>query len=52
VLLQEFYIGELAPEDAGLVPCEERPSDDFLQQLREYTPFRMPVQAPKAFKSF
>lgn len=49
--LKEFYIGELAPEDAELVPCEEKPSSDFIQQLREYTPFRMHVEQ-KVFKSF
>jgi hypothetical protein len=39
--IQEFYIGELSPEDLDIVPCEERPSEDFMQQLREYTQFRL-----------
>ncbi|KAK9814395.1 hypothetical protein WJX72_005174 [[Myrmecia] bisecta] len=50
--LKEFYIGELRPEDRPLVPCAP-PSQDFLQQLRQYTTFRMPVDGHvRAFKSF
>ncbi|KAK9908984.1 hypothetical protein WJX75_005570 [Coccomyxa subellipsoidea] len=54
--LREFYIGELHPKDVAAVPCKERPSPEFLAQLRGYTRFRM--QPPdeeslvKAFKSF
>lgn len=33
------------------MPCEEKPSGDFIQQLREYTPFRMHVEQ-QTFKSF
>ena len=51
VYLQEFYRGELVPDDFHLVPQpEEPPSADFLQQLREYTAWRMPVE--RAYKSF
>lgn len=50
-MVQEFYIGELAPEEVPLVPCSERPSPEFLQQLREFTPWRMAVQS-KMYKSF
>ena len=49
--LKEFYIGELEPSDRALVPCEVPPSEDFLQQLHEYTSFRMPI-SQKVFKSF
>ena len=49
--LKEFYIGELHPQERSLVPCNIPPSEDFLQQLREYTSFRMPV-AQKVYKSF
>jgi len=49
--IKEFYIGELDPSDRSLVSCEVPPSQDFLQQLREYTGFRMEV-AQKVFKSF
>ncbi|BDA41357.1 probable cytochrome b5 type B at C-terminar half [Coccomyxa sp. Obi] len=54
--LQEFYVGELDPRDLAAVPCKERPSPEFLTQLRSYTRFR--PQPPdeesliKAFKSF
>ena len=51
-MLQEFYLGELDPADLESVPCKERPSADFMQQLRDYTPFRMQVEQPKVFKSF
>lgn len=40
--LQEFYIGELAPEDRLEVPCVETPSPEFLHQLRDFTTWRMP----------
>jgi hypothetical protein len=33
------------------VPCKEKPSEDFMQQLREYTRFRMHVER-KTYKSF
>ena len=36
--LREFYIGELWPEERGLVPLEaESASPDFLQQLRDFS---------------
>lgn len=39
--MQEFYIGEVLPEDRGEIPRKE-PSADFLAQLKEYTAkFRM-----------
>lgn len=51
--LKEFYIGELDPSDRALVQAPEPgPSEEFMQQLREYTTFRMQVQAPKVYKSF
>ena len=47
----EFYRGELLPADMHLVPQpEEPPSQDFLQQLREYTAWRLPVE--RVYKSF
>ena len=51
VCKQEFYIGELSPEDADIVPCQEQPSEDFKQQLRDYTQFRLHVER-KTYKSF
>ncbi|EIE25119.1 cytochrome b5 [Coccomyxa subellipsoidea C-169] len=54
--LREFYVGEVHPGDVAAVPCKERPSPEFLAQLRGYRRFRM--QPPdedslvKAFKSF
>lgn len=45
IYLQQFYHGELAPEDRGLVPQpEEPPSAEFLAQLREYTAWRMQTE--------
>jgi len=45
--LKEFYIGEIWPEDRPLIPLEkERASDDFMQQLREYSAtFRLSAEA-------
>ena len=44
--LKHFYVGEVARQDReapGLVPLVPGPpaSEDFLQQLREYTDFRI-----------
>ena len=53
--LKEFYIGELHTDDRELVPKSgEAPSDDFMQQLREFSaPFRIAPEAQVAvFKSF
>ena len=54
--LKEFYIGELHADDLELVPREkEIPSDDFMQQLREFaTPFRLRHPRPEdaVHKSF
>ena len=42
-----FLQGEVAPEDRALVPGpEEPPSPEFLQQLREFTNWRMQVAGP------
>ncbi|GAB4817964.1 hypothetical protein N2152v2_005010 [Parachlorella kessleri] len=38
--LQEFYVGEVRPDDRANLPLKE-PSADFLQQLREYTSWRL-----------
>ncbi len=38
--------------DATLILAVQEPSPEFLQQLREYTGFRMKLGAAKAFKSF
>ena len=40
--LREFYVGEVCADDRGLVPHgDEKASDDFMQQLREFSaPFR------------
>ena len=48
--LKEFYIGELWPEERALVPLEdEAASDDFMQQLREYSAaFRITPEAMEA----
>lgn len=61
--LAELYVGELAPEDRHLVPPPgsnkvgavgsehlAEPSKDFLEQLKSYTTFRLPVQS--SWKSF
>ena len=53
--LQEFYIGDLLPQDAAQVPCPEQPSQEFLAQLRAYTTFRVRVDeaiSEKVYKSF
>jgi len=60
--IEEFYIGELLPADRAAVPMGGRqpPSQDFLQQLREFTTWRQEMQqqamakgqAATAFKSF
>ena len=51
--LREFYIGELWPDERALVPLEdERASDDFMQQLRDYMQphrFQPGVMAHKSF---
>lgn len=42
VYIRQFYHGEIAPEDVDLVPAPEEPaSPEFLQQLREFTPWRL-----------
>lgn len=53
--LQEFYIGDLLPQDATQVPCPEQPSSEFLAQLRAYTTFRVRVDESsleRVYKSF
>ena len=53
--LQEFYIGDLLPQDAAQVPHPEQPSPEFLAQLRAYTTFRVSVdesRVQKVYKSF
>ena len=53
--LQEFYIGDLLPQDAAQVPCPEQPSPEFLAQLRAYTTFRVRVDESsldRVYKSF
>ena len=47
--LREFYAGELLAADRVRVPAPgEPPSADFLEQLREYTAWRMPEEpAPR-----
>ncbi len=53
--LQEFYIGDLMPQDAAQVPQPEQPSPEFLAQLRAYTTFRVKVDEStieKVYKSF
>ena len=53
--LQEFYIGNLLPQDAAQVPRPEQPSPEFLAQLRAYTTFRVGVDESsleKVYKSF
>ena len=43
--LKEFYIGELHPSDLHRVPPASKgaPSDGFLQQLREFTTWRVSI---------
>jgi cytochrome b involved in lipid metabolism len=43
--LKEFYIGELHPSDLQRVPpaSKGKPSDGFLQQLREFTTWRVTI---------
>eukprot|EP00884_Botryococcus_braunii_P006095 jgi/Botrbrau1/15487/Bobra.43_2s0107.2 len=52
--LKQFYMGEIDPRDRDSVPCPAKPSEEFLQQLSEYTAsFRMHLsEEPKAYKSF
>lgn len=52
--LKQFYMGEIKPEDREHVPCHALPSEEFLDQLHEYTiPFRSRLTGQaKAFKSF
>eukprot|EP00798_Chlamydomonas_sp_ICE-L_P025927 gene25927-11606_t len=41
--LKDFYIGELHPDEKGAVPTgTEMPSVEFLDQLRDFTSFRLP----------
>lgn len=44
--IEEFYIGELLPSDRPSVPLggHQPPSQDFLQQLREFTTWRQAMQ--------
>ncbi|KAI3433794.1 hypothetical protein D9Q98_003599 [Chlorella vulgaris] len=45
VFLRQFYFGEIAPEDRDLVPApDEPPSSEFLQQLHDFTPWRLQVE--------
>ena len=39
--LKEFYIGEVSALDVGDVPVPERPSPDFVSQLRGFTSWRI-----------
>ena len=42
IYLQQLYHGEVLPEERGLVPAPaEPPSAEFLQQLREFTSWRL-----------
>ena len=42
IYLRQFYHGEVLPEERGLVPAPaEPPSAEFLQQLREFTSWRL-----------
>ena len=53
--LQEFYIGDLLPQDVAAVPCPDEPSPEFLVQLRAYTTFRVRLEESsmqKVYKSF
>eukprot|EP01026_Neomeris_dumetosa_P017779 TRINITY_DN16897_c0_g1_i3.p1 TRINITY_DN16897_c0_g1~~TRINITY_DN16897_c0_g1_i3.p1 ORF type:complete len:522 (-),score=46.07 TRINITY_DN16897_c0_g1_i3:231-1643(-) len=51
--LKEFYVGELDPLDRDSVPCQQQASEEFMEQLREYTSFRMVVELDeKPWKSF
>ncbi|KAL4437011.1 hypothetical protein ABPG75_004150 [Micractinium tetrahymenae] len=46
VYLRQFYMGEIASQDRELVPKPSPPpSADFLQQLREYTQWRLQAEA-------
>jgi cytochrome b involved in lipid metabolism len=45
--LQEFYIGELLPSEGAAVPMgggTQAPSAEFMQQLREFSPWRHEMQ--------
>lgn len=43
----QFYAGEVSPEDLPLVPPpSEPPSAEFLDQLRQYTPWRLRAAEP------
>ncbi|PSC67239.1 cytochrome b5 [Micractinium conductrix] len=47
IYLQQFYAGEVSPEDLPLVPPpSEPPSAEFLDQLRQYTPWRLRAAEP------
>ena len=50
--LKEFYIGEVSALDVGDVPVPERPSPDFVSQLRGFTSWRISNRDERAFKSF
>lgn len=54
--LKHFYIGELSAEGRERLPPlpDPPPSETFLQQLQQHTPFRLQVagRAAARFKSF
>lgn len=52
--LKHFYLGELSADSFDkLPPLDPPPSEVFLQQLQQHTPFRLPVTRNGArFKSF
>jgi hypothetical protein len=51
--LKQFYIGELCEEDRAAVPSDVAGSEHFMQQLREYTTFRIATKPLiQTFKSF
>jgi hypothetical protein len=51
--IAEFYVGELVPSERSEVPMggAQPPSQDFLQQLREFTPWRAAMQQQAAARS-
>lgn len=52
--LLSIYCCSLQVEELDLeqIPRPEEPSDDFLVQLRSFTPWRIACNDIKAFKSF
>jgi hypothetical protein len=50
--LKQFYIGELQLKDRPFVPSATPASEEFMQQLRQYTSFRVQAKAPQVLKSF